>query len=456
MVEGARHGTSQVEEDEERSFRQSNRPHRKVPGLRWLIASLLCAATIVNYLDRQLLSVVAPLLRHDLHLSNTQYSYAIDSFLVAYAAMFTIGGWIVDRLNTRRGLALSLGIWSLASMCHAFVIGIWDLCLYRFLLGVSEPGNFTAGIKAVSAWFPTRERGIAIGFVVSGTGIGAVVAPPLALWLALHFGWRTAFLVPSFGGLLLLPLWWTIYREPARHLWLTEREREHIFQGGKPDRLRTITVPWSRLLHFRQSWAFVAARFFADPLGNFYWFWIPSFLVAAKALSLGTLTKWLWVPYVLQGAGQLSGGYFSGFLIHRGIGPLLARKLGLSIALVLSPFALLSLRASRASEILVILSVAMFGMGWWGANYNSALMDAIPQSSVSSVSGLAGTAGALSSILVTWFTGYVVDRGSYAAAFWVNCLLMVLSVGATWLLLRTPISNDSQHVTQVSEIRSTV
>jgi ACS family hexuronate transporter-like MFS transporter len=341
-------------------------------------------------------------------------------------------------------------------LCHAFVVGIWDLCLYRFFLGVSEPGNFTAGIKAISAWFPTKERGVAIGLVVSGTGVGAVVAPPLALWLALHFGWRTAFLVPSFCGLLLLPIWWMVYREPAEHPWLTEREREHILQGHDTERLRTVSVPWSQLLRYRQSWSFIAARFFADPLGNFYWFWIPSFLVSAKGLSLGMLAKWLWVPYVLQGVGQLSGGYFSGYLIKRDFNPLLARKIGLSIAIVLSPIALLSLRVSRISEILVILSVAMFGMGWWGANYNSALMDAIPQNSVSSVSGLAGTAGSISSVLVTWFTGYVVDRGSYAAAFWVNCMLMVLSVGGTWLLLRTPIRAETESVIRASEIRTKV
>jgi ACS family hexuronate transporter-like MFS transporter len=450
MVEGARPWV------EEAGFSPMGHHGPQVNGLRWFIVSLLCLATIINYLDRQLLSVVAPMLRRDLHLSNTQYSYAINSFLVAYAAMYTIGGWLVDRLNTRRGMALSLGIWSLASLCHAFVVGIWDLCIYRFFLGVSEPGNITANVKAVSAWFPTKERGVAIGLVMSGTGIGAVIAPPLALWLALHFGWRTAFLVPSFCGLLLLPAWWMVYREPNQHPWLTEREREHILEGHKPDPLRTITVPWSQLLRYRQSWSFIAARFFADPLGNFYWFWIPSFLVAAKGMSLGTLAKWLWVPYVLQGVGQLAGGYFSGYLIERDCKPLLARKIGLSIAIVLSPIALLSLRVSHISEIFVILSVAMFAMGWWGANYNAALMDAIPQNSVSSVSGLAGTAGSISSVLVTWFTGYVVDRGSYAAAFWVNCMLMVLSVGGTWLLLRTPIHVQSESTIRVPELRTTV
>ena len=209
---------------------------RKIKGLRWIIALLLCLATVVNYLDRQLLSVVAPILRHDLHITNTQYAYALNSFLFAYAVMFTVGGWLVDKLNTRRGLALSLGVWSLASLCHTFVVGIWDLCFYRLLLGVSEPGNFVTGVKAVSSWFPVRERGVAIGFVTAGTGIGAVVAPPVTLWLAIHHGWRMAFLLPSLSGLILLPIWLWIYREPRQHPWLTEEEeREHILEDRTPE-----------------------------------------------------------------------------------------------------------------------------------------------------------------------------------------------------------------------------
>jgi MFS transporter, ACS family, hexuronate transporter len=413
---------------------------RKIRGLRWIIAGLLCLATTVNYLDRQLLSLVAPMLRHDLHLTNTQYAYAIDAFLIAYAIMFTIGGWIVDRLNTRRGLALSLGVWSLASLCHTFIVGIWDLCVYRFLLGVSEPGNFTAAVKAVSAWFPTKERGVAIGFVVAGTGIGAVLAPLLTLYLAIHYGWRVAFLLPSLGGFLLLPLWWLVYREPSQQPWLTPEEYEHIQQGRTPQQLASTVRPrWSQLLSLRQSWSFIAARFFAEPLGYFYWFWIPSFLVAAKGLSYSQLARWLWIPYVAQGIGQLAGGYFSGYLIHRDVAPLMARKLALLVPLILSPVVLLSLSASHIASVLAFISIAIFGIGWWGANYNSALMDAIPQSSVSLVAGLAGTAGSLSSTLVTYFTGYVVDHGSYRAAFWVSCSLMVPSVAASWLLLQKPV-----------------
>lgn len=415
----------------------------KIKGLRWIIALLLCLATVVNYLDRQLLSIVAPMIRRDLHLSNTQYAYALNSFLIAYAVMFTVGGWLVDRLNTRRGLALSLAVWSLASLCHTFIVGIWDLCFYRMLLGMSEPGNFTAGVKAVSAWFPVKERGVAIGFVVGGTGIGAVVAPPVTLWLALHYGWRMAFLLPSLSGLLLLPLWLWVYRDPRKHPWLTDQEREYIFAGRSPESEARLSKPrWSQLLKFRQSWSFIAARFFADPLGYFYWFWIPSFLALAKGLSFSVLAKWLWIPYVGQGIGQIAGGYFSGYLIQRGTTPLTARKLGLSVAVILSPVVLLAIKASHTSTILLCITAATFAIGWWGANYNAALMDAIPQFSVSSVAGLAGTAGALSSTLVTWFTGYAVDHGSYTSVFWLNCSLLVLSVGSTWLLLRKPVAEN--------------
>jgi MFS transporter, ACS family, hexuronate transporter len=154
---------------------------RQIKHLRWVIVGLLSLATAINYLDRQILSVIAPMLRKDLQLSNEEYGYAIDAFLIFYGIMYTVRGRIIDLLKTRWGLALSLGIWSVASLCQTFTVGLWDLCFYRFLLGAAEPGNFTAAVKAVSAWFPIRERGVAIGFVFAGTGIGAVMAPPITL-----------------------------------------------------------------------------------------------------------------------------------------------------------------------------------------------------------------------------------------------------------------------------------
>jgi len=411
-----------------------------VKNLRWIIATLLFLATLINYMDRQLLSVIAPLLRKDLNLTNTQYAYAINSFLIAYGIMFTVGGRIVDLLHTRRGLALCLGIWSLASLLHTVIVGAWDLCIYRFLLGVSEPGNFTASVKAVAAWFPTRERGVAIGYVVGGTGIGAIVAPPAAVWLALHFGWRMAFLLPSLGGFLWLPLWFGLYREPEQHPRITEAERQLILsdRAGESRTGKESAPKWSSLLTHSQTWSFILARFFVDPLGFFYWFWMPSYLVFAKGFNFAQLGKWLWIPYLVQGFGQIAGGYFSGILIRRGMTPVLARKWGLTVGLLLTPAAILSLASSQTSTILSYISIATMGLGWWGANYNSAVMDSVPRHSVSSVSGLAGSGGVVSSAVVTWFTGYAADHHAYGPVFLVNSVLMVFSVAATWVLLRKP------------------
>jgi len=413
----------------------------RVKGLRWWIAAVLGLATIVNYLDRQLLSVVAPMLRVDLHLSNTQYAYAVDYFLTAYALMYAVGGWVVDRLQTRRGMALSLGIWSLASVCHSFIVGLWDLCLYRFLLGVSEPGCFTAEVKAVSTWFPVEERGVGIGIAVGGTSAGAIIAPPLTLWLALHYGWRTAFLLPSLCGFFLLPAWLWLYREPADHPWLTEAERRHIESGqsSEPPEPNT-SFRWASLLRLPQSWSFIICRIFGDPLGYFYWFWIPSYLVSVKGLSLVTLSKWLWIPYVGHGLGTLVGGYFSGLLIKRGTPELLARKSSLLLAPLLTPAVLISLYATTTPVILWSVSMGTFAIGWWGVNYYAALMDTVPKRCVSSVTGLAGTVGALSSVPGMWLTGYAADHGIYRLVFATACVMLCLSVGAIWFLLRGPVN----------------
>jgi MFS transporter, ACS family, hexuronate transporter len=411
---------------------------KPIKNLRWIIATLLFFATLINYMDRQLLSVIAPKLRAELHLTNTQYAYAVNSFLIAYGVMFTVGGWLIDVLRTRRGMALSLGLWSLASTLHTLVVGAWDLCFYRFLLGVSEPGNFTAAVKAVAAWFPTRERGVAIGIAISGTGVGAIVAPPVVVWLALNFGWRMAFLLPSVCGAILLPIWLFVYREPEDHPWITKEEREHILSDRAGESGADRKPQILHLLKFRQIWSFIVARVFLDPLGFFYWFWLPSYLVAAKGFTFAQLGKWLWIPYLAQGLGQPAGGYFSGSLIRRGMSPILARKWGLTVGLLLSPFAIISLVSSEKAIVLGGITLATLGIGWWGANYNAAVMDTVPRSEVSTASGIAASGGVLSSVILTPITGYAADHHAYTLAFLFNLILMAFSVTASWLLLKKP------------------
>ena len=419
---------------------------RKIQNLRWIIASLLFLATVINYLDRQLLSVLAPKLREELELTNTEYSYAVNSFLIAYGLMYAVGGWIIDRLGTRRGLSLSLAVWSVVSMCHTFVKGVWGLCFSRFLLGTSQPGNFPAAIKGVSAWFPSQERGLAVGFALSGTGIGAIIAPPLVVWLALQFGWRMAFLIPSLVGLFWLPLWLYWYQHPTQHPRITEKELLHIqsdthVETGPEER----SAPsWKKMLRLPQTWSFILIRFFGDPLGYFFWYWLPSYLVSEKGFSFKEMGQWVWIPYLIQVGGLIAGGYFSGELIRRGMTPILARKWAITVSLVLCPIALLSVTASSTFLVIISISCATFGMGWWGVNYNGAVMDSVPRHVAGTVAGLAGSVGALSSALVTWFTGYAADRGAYLSVFLVNIILMSLSVGAAWILLRRPIDEAKE------------
>lgn len=414
-------------------------------NLRWLIAGVLFLATVINYLDRQILSVVAPVLRKELNLTNTQYAYAVNSFMIAYAIMYVVLGRITDFLNTRRGLGLSFAIWSLASFAHTFIRRLWDLCTCRFLLGAAEPGIFPAGVKAVSVWFPAKERGVAIGLIFGGTAIGAIVAPPLVVWLTLAYGWRMAFLITSLSGMVWLLLWLVVYHEPAEHPWITEEELEHIRssrqeeprnQGNRP-------LAWSQLLKLPQAWSFVLARFFADSLGYFNMYWIPSYLVSTKGFSFQLMGELVWIPFVLQDVGSVAGGYFSGMLIKRKVTAIVARKMTMSLSLVLIPLGIGSVIASRPSQVLLCICLATFGLGWWSPNLHSLMMDSFPQHSVASVAGLSGTGGAVGGIIFTWFTGYASDHNAYRLVFGMTGILIWLSVAATWALLRRPVSPES-------------
>ena len=323
--------------------------------------------------------------------------------------------------------------------------GVWGLCFSRFLLGTSQPGNFAAAVKGVAAWFPSKERGLAIGFVVSGTGIGAIIAPPLVVWLALHFSWRMAFLIPSLVGLLWLPLWLYWYQHLTQHSRITEKELHHIQPDTPETRTEEKSHPkWKKLLVLRQTWSFILIRFFGDPQGIFFWYWLPSYLVSEKGFSFEEMGQWVWIPYLVQVGGHIAGGYFSGVLIRRGVAPILARKWGITISLVMFPIALLSITASSTFLVILSTSCATFGLGWWGANYFGAVMDSVPRHVVGTVAGLAGSGGVVSSALVTWFTGYAADHHAYLSVFLVNIILMSLSVGSPWILLRRPIDETKE------------
>jgi len=410
--------------------------------LRWLIAGLLFLSTVINYLDRQILSVVAPVLRQELKLSNAEYAYAVNAFMIAYAVMYVVAGRIIDLLNTRLGLALSFAFWSLASLFHTFVVGLWDLCLYRFLLGASEPGNFPAGVKAVASWFPARERGLAIGFVFGGTAIGAIIAPPLIVWITVHYGWRISFFLTSLVGMAWLVLWLGLYHEPRQHPRITQNELQHIHLDKESD-VEGPSLGWRKLLALPQAWSFVLARFFADSLGYFNMFWIPSYLVFAKGFSFESMGGLLWIPFLFQDLGSIAGGYFSGILIKRGAAALSARKVTMSFSLFMIPVGILSITATQPLQVILFISIATFGLGWWSPNLHSLMMDSFPRHSVASISGLSGSAGALGGVIFTWFTGYAADHNAYHLVLWATGVLMSLSIASIWVLLRKAVEEEA-------------
>jgi len=415
-----------------------------IGNLRWLIAGLLFLSTTINYLDRQILSVVAPILRQELKLSNAQYAYAINTFMIAYGIMYMVTGRIIDLLKTRRGLAWSFGIWSLASLAHTFIVGLWDLCFWRFLLGASQPGNFPACVKAVASWFPARERGLAIGFVFGGTAVGAILAPPLIVWISLHYAWRFAFLLTSLGGMFWLPFWLGLYHEPEEHPRITQKELQYIRSDGEAYGSNYRSMEWKKLLALPQTWSFILARFFFDSLGYFNMFWIPSYLVFAKGFTFESMGRLLWIPFVFQNLGCISGGYVSGTLVKMGMGPLLARKLTMLLSLLLIPVGIVSVGVSQPWQIILCISIATFGLGWWSPNSHSLMMDSFPRHSVASVNGVSGSGGALGGVIFTWFTGYAADHNAYHLVLYSTGVLTCFSIASTWALLRKPVEIEAQ------------
>jgi ACS family hexuronate transporter-like MFS transporter len=259
----------------------------QLPGLRWWIVGLVFLATLINYIDRLTLSVLAPVITEDLGLTNTQFGGIAAWFLLAYTISQGVSGRIYDRVGTRIGFMLSITLWSLAAMAHAFARGVASLSACRFALGLGEAGNWPGAAKAIAEWFPVRQRALGMAIFNSGAALGSVVAPPLIVFLALQYGWQATFLVTGSLGFIWLAVWWLSYRAPAEHPWLTASERELIREGQPEESAASAaTVPWRELLRHRPVWGIVAARFFTDPVWWLYLTWLPLYLANERGFSL--------------------------------------------------------------------------------------------------------------------------------------------------------------------------
>ena len=378
-------------------------PRPPSPSYRWTICALLFAVTTINYMDRQVLSILAPTLQRELSWSESQYARVVYSFTLVYAFGFLIAGRWLDRVGVRRGFATAVVVWSLAAIGHALARTTAAFSTARALLGLGESANFPGAIKSVGEWFPKEERALATGIFNAGTNTGAILTPLIVPWIALNWGWRWAFVVTGSLGFLWLFLWLALYRDNTL----------------KSDPAFRVSTPWLRLLTFRQTWAIVAGKFLADPVWWFYLYWLPKFLDARYGIKLAQVALPLITVYVIADVGSIGGGWLSSSLLKRGWTVNRARKTAmLLMALAIVPTALAPRVGSLWGAVLIV-SVAAAAHQGWSANVYTLASDMFPPSAVASVSGIGGFAGAMGGVLFQWLTGRILDAtgGNYASIF---------------------------------------
>lgn len=391
------------------------------PNVRWRIAALLFFATVINYIDRQTLSVLAPEITAELGLTNIEYSNIVQAFLISYASMYIVWGLVIDRWGTRKALAVSMVWWSLANAGHAVARGAVGLGVFRALLGIGESGNFLAAEKAISEWFPPKERGFANGLVNAAAATGAVLAPPLIVWIFQLWGWRLAFVITGALGFVWMAFWLRWYWVPARHPRVTAEERELIEAPAAQSNKRH--VRWRELFGFPQTWALFLARVVADPVWWFYLFWLPKYLSDDRGFTMVEIGMVAWMPYLTADLGSLAGGWASGQLIKRGVPVVKARKWIMLPSAALMPLGLLVAYSESSAVAMATICVITFAHMSWKTNLMTMTNDIYPTSIVGSVAGIVGLGSSLGGVIFTRITGIVVENYSYATIFVVMAFL---------------------------------
>jgi len=383
--------------------------------MRWVIAAWLTLSTVLNVVDKQTLSILAPLLRDQFHLSVQGYSNIVTAFMVSFTVMYTVGGRLVDWIGERIGMAACILWWSICTMLTALAQGAWSLGVIRFLLGVGEPGNYPAALRATARWFPKAERGLPIAFFSSGGAVGNIIAPTMVAGVTLLLGWRAAFLIPGSLGLLWLAGWLAIYRVPAQYPGITREELQQLEAGEEA--AEKGTVPWTSLLKNRNVLGLVLSRFVSDPVWYFYLFWIPEYLRRERGFSLADIGLYAWIPFVAGAIGGMTGGHASDMLIARGVSPARARALILYISAGMAPVGMLTSRAHSAGTAIFLIAVMAFVVYSWFINTAAMIPDVVPEKAVGSVLGLIGSAGSFGGVLFTPVVGFLLSHYSYAVVF---------------------------------------
>ena len=396
----------------------------KIRHLRWYICALLFFAATINYLDRQVIATLKPVLQKEGIWDDIGYSWVVFFFQTAYAIGLLVSGRVMDWLGTRKGFSLSVIFWSFAAMAHALATSVASFSVARFALGLGEAGNFPASIKTVAEWFPKKERALATGIFNAGTNVGILVAAAIVPPITIYFGWKWAFIVTGLVGFAWLIFWIAIYRRPEEHTRLSQEELEHI-KSDPPD--TEVHIPWSQLLTHRQTWAFAVGKFMTDPIWWIYLFWLPDFLNRKHGIDLKSVGLPLIVVYLIADIGSVGGGWISSTLIKRGWTINRARKTAMLICAISVVPVMFAANASSLWVAVLLVGLAAAAHQGWSANIYTTASDMFPRKAVGSVVGLGGMAGAVGGMLISKLVGYILQfTGSYVPIF--------IIAGSTYLI----------------------
>jgi ACS family hexuronate transporter-like MFS transporter len=404
--------------------------------LRWGVCALLFFATTINYIDRQVIGLLKPVLEKDLHWNEADYGWIVFGFQAAYAAMMPFAGRFLDRVGNRIGYLVSVGVWSLAATCNALAGSAAQFIAARFALGIGESGNFPAALRTVARWFPLRERSFATGIFNSGANIGALIAPLCVPWLALHYGWRSAFVVTGAAGFVWMFFWWLLYRDPERHPRITADALRFI-GSGQPKEDSGRRLPFAVILRDGGAWACIAGKFLTDPIWWFFLYWLPGFLNRVYGLDLSSLGLPLVVIYQASTVGSIGGGWLAGLLNRRGWTPNASRKTAMLVcACAVVPLVFIPYTGGNLWAAVALISLAAAGHQGWSANILNLPSDVFPTGDVGTVVGLGTMGGAIGGMIVAPAVGYWLDfsHGAYGPLFVAAGLAYLAALGIVQIL----------------------
>ena len=383
---------------------------------RWRIVALLFFLSVINYLDRQALSVLAPTLREQLHFSTVEYSYIVTIFLIAYALGYTFCGTLIDRFGVRIAVFGAVAVWSLAGMLHALATTWLALAACRFLLGLAESFNTPCAVKAIGEWVPTRERGLSTAIFSNGFIIGAVIAPPFVSFVAVRYGWQWGFLATGALGFIYLIWWRAFYYSPERHPSLPSHELDYIVQQR---RVPTTTASISLLAALRNPLClgFAVARLLTDSLSFFFSFWLPEYLQSSRGFSLSMIGLFAWIPFLAADIGGPGSGAFSDWLVRRGWEPVKARRRMLLVAACVMPSALIAAHAQSAGVAIGIIALILAAQSCWNSNLMTMMSEKFPREHLATYVALVSIGGSIGGIISTLLAGKVIHAIGYIPVF---------------------------------------